>query len=292
MNGILLIDKPSDWTSHDVIAKLRGLLKLRRIGHAGTLDPMATGLLTVFVGRATRAVAFAEAQQKTYITRLKLGVTTDTQDTTGRVLTTSDQAVSRAELEAILPQFLGEISQTPPMYSAIKVDGQRLYKLARKGVEVERAARSVTIQRLAILGQSADGFELEVTCSKGTYIRTLCHDMGQALGVGGTMAYLRRTQVGAFSIADACTLQDVQAAEERSQFLLGLDTLFAGHPAYTLDDRQVCGLRNGQALPLVDGNLGLVRVYSQDGQFLALGEIVRRPEGRFLATIKSFFEPI
>ncbi|MCL2589172.1 MAG: tRNA pseudouridine(55) synthase TruB, partial [Oscillospiraceae bacterium] len=193
MTGILLVDKPTDWTSHDVVAKLRGLLRERRIGHAGTLDPMATGLLTIFVGRATRAVEFAEAEAKTYITRLRLGVTTDTQDITGRVLSECAADVLQAELEAILPQFLGEIQQIPPMYSAIKIDGQRLYKLARQGVEVARKARPVTIHKIEVLGQVDGDFELEITCSKGTYIRTLCHDIGAALGCGGTMAALRRT---------------------------------------------------------------------------------------------------
>jgi len=164
MTGILLMDKAPDWTSHDVVAKLRRLLGERRIGHAGTLDPMATGLLTIFVGRATRAVTFAEAEEKTYVARLRLGITTDTQDITGQVLTRAEADVSRAALEAVLPQFTGEIYQVPPMYSALKVEGQRLYQLARRGVEVERRARPVTIHRIAVLGQAEDGFDLAITC--------------------------------------------------------------------------------------------------------------------------------
>lgn len=288
MNGILLIDKPPDWTSHDVIGKLRGLLRLRRIGHAGTLDPMATGLLTVFVGRATRAVAFAEAEKKTYVARLRLGLTTDTQDTTGRVLETSGKRVSREELEAVLPRFRGEISQVPPMYSAIKIDGQRLYKLARQGVEVERPARPVTIHRLTVLGQTEDGFELEITCSKGTYIRTLCHDIGRVLGCGGAMSALRRTQVGTFSVADAHTLETLQATDQRAQFIKPLDTLFAAYPALTVDRRQEQGIRNGQTVPLSEHPPGQVRVYGPNGTFLALGEVVA---GSKLVTVKSFFEP-
>ncbi|MCL2567974.1 MAG: tRNA pseudouridine(55) synthase TruB [Oscillospiraceae bacterium] len=290
MTGIVLIDKGPDWTSHDVVAKLRGLLRERRIGHAGTLDPMATGLLTIFVGRATRAVEFAEAEEKTYIARLRLGITTDTQDSTGRVLTTSDVQVSQAELEAVLPQFLGEITQIPPMYSAVKVDGQRLYKLARKGVEVERKARPVTIYQLRILGQAEDGFDLEVTCSKGTYIRTLCHDMGQVLGCGGVMSALRRTRVGAFSVEEACTLADIEAAEDRARFLRPMDTLFADYPVLTVDEAQERGIRCGQTVALTSGNPGMVRVYGVNGAFLAVGEIVVQ-RGLVLRIEKSFFTP-
>jgi len=277
MTGILLIDKPQDWTSHDVVAKLRGLLRERRIGHAGTLDPLATGLLTIFVGRATRAVEFAEAQEKTYIARLGLGLVTDTQDITGRVLHICDTPVSRRELEAVLPQFLGEIQQIPPMYSAIKVDGQRLYKLARKGVEVERKPRTVTIHRLELLAEGPEGFDLEITCSKGTYIRTLCHDIGHILGVGGVMTALQRTYVGSFSLIDAHTLAEIETeSDDRSRFLHPVDTLFASHPALTLDSIQEQKLRNGQTIRLTTGPPGAVRVYSQTGEFLALGEITNR----------------
>ncbi|MCL2562777.1 MAG: tRNA pseudouridine(55) synthase TruB [Oscillospiraceae bacterium] len=289
MNGILLIDKPQEWTSHDVVAKLRGLLKERRIGHAGTLDPMATGLLTIFVGRATRAAEFAEAEEKTYIARLRLGVVTDTQDITGRVLRECEAEVSQAMLEAVLPRFLGEILQVPPMYSAIKVDGQRLYKLARQGVEVERRARPVTIHRLAVLGRVDGDFELEITCSKGTYIRTLCHDIGEVLGCGGTMSALRRTAVGAFSAADACTLAEIEASDDRAAFLRPLDALFAGYPDLTVDVGQERGIRNGQTVRLDAGHPGRVRVYGVSGAFLALGEVVVSRE-IVLRMVKRFFE--
>ena len=290
MNGILLIDKPQEWTSHDVIAKLRGLLRERRIGHAGTLDPMATGLLTVFVGRATRAVEFAEAQEKTYIAGLRLGLVTDTQDITGRVLRESKTVVSRAELEAVLPRFLGEIQQIPPMYSAIKVDGKRLYKLARQGIEVERKARSVTIQDIRILGESDGGFELQVSCSKGTYIRTLCHDIGEALGCGGTMSALRRTRVGDYFLGDAYTLEQIAAEEnDRSRFLRPVDTLFAGYPALTVDADGEWRLRNGQRIRVEATGVERCRVYGQSGEFLALGEVL---DGDVLVTMKSFFEPV
>ena len=172
MNGILLVDKPAGWTSHDVVAKLRGVLGERRMGHSGTLDPMATGLLVVFAGRATRAVSFSENHTKCYEAHLRLGLTTDTQDTTGTVLSRSERAVSRAELEAVLPQFRGDILQVPPMYSALKVDGKKLYEIARRGGEVARKARPVTIGELTVLGEADGDYVLRVRCSKGTYIRT------------------------------------------------------------------------------------------------------------------------
>jgi len=291
MTGILLIDKAPDWTSHDVVAKLRRLLGERRIGHAGTLDPMATGLLTIFVGRATRAVEFAEAEAKTYVTRLRLGLTTDTQDTTGEVLTSCEAQISREALEAVLPSFLGEIYQVPPMYSALKVDGQRLYQLARRGVTVERQARPVTIHRIVVLDQIEDGFDLEISCSKGTYIRTLCHDIGQALGCGGTMAALRRTQVGAFSVEEALTLAEIEASEDRGRFLQPLDNLFAAHSALTVGSAQERSIRNGQTVEIPIGQPGRVRVYGEDGGFLALGEVAMGRQGPMLVTVKSFFEP-
>jgi len=291
MNGILLIDKPTDWTSHDVVAKLRGILRERRIGHAGTLDPMATGLLTIFVGRATRAAQFAEAEAKTYIARLQLGLVTDTQDITGRVLEQSDISVSREELEMVLPQFLGKILQIPPMYSAIQIDGQRLYKLARQGVEVERKARPVTIHDIRVLGEAENGFDLEISCSKGTYIRTLCHDMGQALGTGGTMAALRRTRVGAFSLEEACTLDELKEASDPAQFLRPVDTLFAQYPSLTVDSKQEQKIKHGQQIKTPAGEPGRCRVYSESGEFLALSEVFAEGDRLMLKSIKSFYQP-
>ena len=211
MNGILLVDKPADWTSHDVVAKLRGVLGERRMGHSGTLDPMATGLLVVFAGRATRAVSFSENHSKCYEARLRLGLTTDTQDTTGTVLSRCDRRVTRAELEAALPQFRGDILQTPPMYSALKVDGQKLYEIARRGGEVARKTRPITIEELTVLGEADGDYVLRVRCSKGTYIRTLCHDIGAALGCGGVMSALRRTEVGGYRVGDAHTMDTLCA---------------------------------------------------------------------------------
>ena len=210
MNGILLIDKEPDWTSNDVVVKLKGILHERRIGHAGTLDPMATGLLTVFVGRATRGVQFAESDSKRYRAALRLGVTTDTQDITGTVLEKKNASVTRSELEAVLERFLGKIEQVPPMYSAIQIGGRRLYDIARKGGTVERTPRPVTIHELNIAGREGEDWLLDVRCSKGTYIRTLCHDIGRALGCGGCMSALRRTEAGAFRVEDAITIGEAQ----------------------------------------------------------------------------------
>lgn len=291
MNGIILIDKPQDWTSHDVVGKLRRLLKERRIGHSGTLDPMATGLLVVFVGRATRAVEFAESDEKQYIAGLRLGVETDTQDITGTVLKETECSITEEELKAVLPKFMGEISQIPPMYSALKVNGQKLYDIARKGGEVERKPRRITIQALDVIDNShleQGDYCLDVTCSKGTYIRTLCRDIGEALGVGGTMSSLRRVRAGGFHLRDALTIEQVaQAAEEgrAEELLLPVDSLFAQHEKLSLTDKQTKRtLVGGQfSVSVPDGTY---RFYAPDGAFLALGKVERGTA----STIKSFFE--
>ena len=288
MNGILLIDKPRDWTSHDVVGKLRGNLRQRRIGHSGTLDPMATGLLVVFVGRATRAVEFAESHEKEYLAGLRLGIETDTQDITGQVLQTCARMVPREELEEVLPRFTGDIFQIPPMYSAIKVQGKKLYEIARKGGEVERKPRPVTISKLELLGEEQGDWNLDVVCSKGTYIRTLCHDIGQALGTGGTMSALRRVHAGQFSIEDALTLEQVQQAAEEGraeELLLPVDRLFDQYPALKLHSGGERRCRAGNQIP-VQVSDGTYRVYGPAGDFLALGRV----ENGICKTIKSFFE--
>ena len=228
MNGILLIDKPADWTSSDVVAKLRGVLQERRIGHSGTLDPMATGLLVVFIGRATRAVEFAESQEKRYLARLRLGLATDTQDITGRRVSGQPRTVSDEELESVLRCFRGDIQQIPPMYSAVKIGGRKLYEIARRGGVVERQPRSVHVYELSVLGREGDEVLLDVACSKGTYIRTLCHDIGEKLGCGGCMSSLRRCASGSFRLENAYTLEQVQAAADRGEvqkLLLPVDTV-------------------------------------------------------------------
>ncbi len=288
MNGILLIDKEPGWTSNDVVVKLKGILRERRVGHSGTLDPMATGLLTVFAGRATRAVSFAEQDSKRYRARLRLGITTDTQDITGNILEQKNVSVSEAEMEDALAAFLGEITQIPPMYSAIRVQGRRLYDIARRGGEVERAARPVTIHALSLLGREGEDWLLEVQCSKGTYIRTLCHDIGVRLGCGGCMSALRRTEAGGFSVADAITIGEAQRLRDEGmleQRLLPVDTLFARFPACTAASEEEKRIRCGSAYPtaLADGRY---RVYAESGAFLMLGQA----EDGCMTTIKNFFE--
>lgn len=282
-NGIILVDKPADWTSHDVVAKLRGILHERRVGHSGTLDPMATGLLTVFVGRATRAVQFAETHNKRYVASLRCGYSTDTQDTSGRVTAQTGISPTEAELTDVLPEFTGEISQIPPMYSAIKVSGKKLYELARKGETVERKPRTVNISELRLVGHDGDDFVLSVSCSKGTYIRTLCNDIGERLGCLACMSALRRTNAGPFDVRDAHTLSEI--SEDPERYIIPVDSLFSEHPAIELSAAQTAKLKCGNILNVSAKN-GTYRVYAENGDFLALANV---SAGK-LKTIKSFFE--
>ena len=285
MNGIVIVDKPQGWTSQDVTARLRRVYATRRIGHGGTLDPMATGVLPVFVGRATRGVEFFEHAEKTYDTVLLLGRTTDTQDVTGATLAEKAVRLSPADIEKVLPRFRGEILQVPPMYSALKVNGKKLYELARKGQEVERQPRPITVFELTNLGFDGTRLSLRVRCSKGTYIRTLCQDIGEALGCGGCMEALRRVRAGEYGIEDAVPLEKLLESETPEQYLRSLDTMFAHCPAVTLTPNQEKRCRNGNPFssPLPQGTY---RAYSQSGEFLMLAKV----EDGVMTTIKSFFE--
>ena len=285
MNGIVIVDKPQGWTSQDVTARLRRVYATRRIGHGGTLDPMATGVLPVFVGRATRGVEFFEHAEKTYETVLLLGRTTDTQDVTGTVLAEKAVRLSPADIENVLPRFRGDILQVPPMYSALKVNGKKLYELARKGQEVERQPRPITVFELTNLGFDGTRLSLRVRCSKGTYIRTLCQDIGDALGCGGCMEALRRVRAGEYGIEDAVPLEKLLESETPEQYLRSLDTMFAHCPAVTLTANQEKRCRNGNPFssPLPQGTY---RAYSQSGEFLMLAKV----EDGVMTTIKSFFE--
>ena len=285
MNGIVIVDKPQGWTSQDVTARLRRVYATRRIGHGGTLDPMATGVLPVFVGRATRGVEFFEHAEKTYETVLLLGRTTDTQDVTGATLAEKAVHLSPADIERVLPRFRGDILQVPPMYSALKVNGKKLYELARKGQEVERQPRPITVFELTNLGFDGTRLSLRVRCSKGTYIRTLCQDIGDALGCGGCMEALRRVRAGEYGIEDAVPLEQLLESETPEQYLRGLDTMFAHCPAVTLTPNQEKRCRNGNpfSCPLPQGTY---RAYSQSGEFLMLAKV----EDGVMTTIKSFFE--
>ena len=293
-NGILIVDKPAGWTSQDVAAKLRGVFHEKRVGHGGTLDPMATGVLPIFLGRATRAVPFFEHADKVYEAVLRLGLVTDTQDSTGRVLEEHSVDITCEQLEALLPRFRGVIQQIPPMYSAVKVNGQKLYALARKGQEVEREPRTVVIHELTLLDRDQSQsstlnsqFALRIHCSKGTYVRTLCHDMGAALGCGGCMAALRRTRAGRYDIAQAHPLDEILADPDPERFLLPIDSLFADRPRCAINEAGEKKLRNGASLrtgKLADGEY---RVYGPGGDFLALCAV----SSGELRAIKSFFEP-
>lgn len=281
MQGILIVDKPAGFTSFDVIAKLRGICQTRKIGHSGTLDPMATGVLPVFIGQAAKAVDLQTRHDKVYEATMLLGRRTDTGDVTGAVVEEAPvpPALDEAAVAAALPAFLGEGSQVPPMYSAVKVDGQPLYKAARSGREVERKARPVVIHSLELLGRPAEhAYTLRVHCGKGTYVRVLLEDIGRALGVPATMAALRRTAAGPYTLADAHTLEAIQAARDEGRLealLTSVETVFAALPALTVDEAAQGRLCNGapvyRAAPRAAE--GRVRIRRADGGFLGVGRL-------------------
>ena len=280
--GILCVDKPEGFTSFDVIAKLRGMLRTKKIGHSGTLDPMATGLLPVFVGSATRACDLLPNENKAYVATMALGAVTDTQDRTGKVLEQHPFShISRNDVEALLPRFTGELLQIPPMYSAVKIGGQKLYDLARQGKEVERPARPIQITGLRLLeAEEREGrYRLEIHCSKGTYIRTLCHDMGAALGCGAMVTQLRRTKAGSFTLEQAVTLDRLQQLVQEGKPLpfLPLEEAFRAYPPVKLDARLAGLWSNGVKLSLSQFSQrfpeGLLRIYAPEKQFLGLGYV-------------------
>ena len=280
-NGILIMDKPADWTSQDVVSKLRGVLHEKRIGHGGTLDPMATGVLPVFVGRATRAVEFFESAEKEYVAGLRLGMVTNTQDTTGEVEEEQQVHVTRQQLLTVLQEFTGTIQQIPPMFSAIKIGGKKLYEMARQGKTVERKPRTIEIKELELLEGEGNEWKLRVLCSKGTYVRTLCHDIGQKLGCGGCMSSLRRTKAGCYDLSQAVTMEQVLKGEYA---LLEVQTMFSHLPEVTCDKlRQIY---NGAAVKMPQLADGQYRVYAPNGDFLMVGQA----ENGLLKTVKSFFE--
>ena len=283
MDGIIILDKPEDFTSFDMVAKMRRLLGTRKVGHAGTLDPMATGVLPIFVGRATKCCDILPNQNKRYTATFQLGYTTDTLDATGRVLTRTEVSATKENVEKALESFRGEIMQLPPMHSAIQINGKRLYDLARQGIEIEREKRPVTITELKLL--SADDtqhiYQIDVACSKGTYIRTLCADIGEALGCGATMTALRRTEAAGFSIADSITLEEAEKLSEEgtlTERLLPIRTVFEPLPALHLADRQHNLFQKGAKLRLsrlnemktMQGYTGDIRVMGEDDVFLCI----------------------
>lgn len=276
--GILIIDKPAGFTSFDVVAKLRGICGTRKIGHGGTLDPMATGVLPVFVGQAAKAVDLQQRTEKEYVAVLKLGLRTDTGDITGTALEQAavPSCLNEAALRAVLPRFLGPQLQTPPMYSAVKVNGQPLYKAARKGETVARKARPIVIHELELLQRvSAEEYRLRVLCGKGTYVRVLLEDIGRALGLPATMSALRRTAAGPYTLAQAHTLDAVQAAKDAGALdalYLGVETVFAALPAVEVDGAAMARLLNGAPVYGIQGPAGRVRIRC-GGQFLGVGAV-------------------
>jgi tRNA pseudouridine55 synthase len=281
MDGILVINKPQGWTSHDVVGRIRGLTHQKRVGHAGTLDPMATGVLLICLGRATRVSEYLMASDKTYRAVMRLGVETDTYDADGQVVATRPVNVSESALRSALEQFIGAIEQVPPMYSALKLQGKPLYKLARKGVEVEREPRRVTIHRITLRAwESPDprngggGFvTLDVRCSPGTYIRSLAHDIGAVLGCGAHLTALTRLASGSFTIEDAIKLEDLTDLTDLSGLLQPTDAALQDLTAVTLDADTARRVLMGHSIPLSgwDGS-PLCRVYDADARFLAIME--------------------
>lgn len=274
-NGILLVDKPQGWTSFDVLAKLRGVLGTRKLGHSGTLDPMATGVLAVFVGRATAAADRQLNHDKIYEATVRLGVRTDTGDITGAVLETSPVTVGEQAFTAILPQFVGTQQQLPPMYSAVKINGQPLYKAARAGKTVERTPREITVYSIDYLGAAGErDYRIRVACSKGTYIRTLAEDLGRALGVPATLSALRRTKAGVFDLSGAHTMEQLLEAARNGgvpdEWILDTDTVFASLPALQVREKVRTHLFNGCPTSHYSAPDGRYRVYGEDGTFLGL----------------------
>lgn len=292
-DGILLLDKPAGMTSFDAVARVRRLYGTRQVGHTGTLDPMATGLLVVLVGRAVKASEFLTEKDKEYTAGLRLGLTTDTEDITGTVLTRCGELPARAAVLSAAESFVGEILQTPPMYSALKINGKKLVDLARRGVTVERQARPVRIHSLEIDGGGAD-YTMRVSCSKGTYIRTLCADIGKKLGCGAVMSSLRRTKTGEFDLAHAHTPEKIagMSEEERAALLLPTETLFTALPYVSLPEFFERLAKNG--CEIYQKKIGTdfvprtrLRIGGKGG-FFALGEIREYPDGTAIKLLKCF----
>ncbi len=299
MNGILNVYKEKGFTSHDVVAKLRGILHQKKIGHTGTLDPDAVGVLPVCLGKATRVCDMLTEETKTYEAVMLLGVDTDTQDTSGKVLRTAEVHVTPEEVEAAALSFIGPYQQVPPMYSALKVNGKKLYELARQGIEVERKAREVQIFDLKILDIDLPRVRMEVTCSRGTYIRTLCYDIGEKLGCSGCMEYLIRSRVGIFSVEDSHTLAEIEASVKETGVpagLVTLDQLFADKAVVIMQPESDALVHNGNLFHVSRmmkksrkdwRHLQEVRVYDSEEKFVG---IYYYNEGYFYLK-KMFYDP-
>lgn len=297
MDGIINVYKEKGFTSHDVVAKLRGILHQRKIGHTGTLDPDATGVLPVCLGKATKVCELLTNKNKQYRATVKLGIITDTQDITGTILEEKTANISKEELIQTASSFMGEISQLPPMYSAIKVNGKRLYELARQGIEVERKPRNITVYAIDILDfeEKEQTFTMEVTCSKGTYIRTLCHDIGLQLGCGATMTSLVRTKVEPFEIQNALTLsqiEEIYKADQIDSILEPVDKIFKDYMKIVVKENGLKRLINGNKIPLESCRYSevcdkqFVRVYDEKERFYA---IYQMEEAENCFSVKKMF---
>ena len=281
MTGIICLDKPCDMTSFTAVKRASRILGVKKAGHTGTLDPMATGVLVIMLGHCTRFIELLPEHKKSYAARVKLGLTTDTLDITGEVLSESPVNVTLEQLLSVAEKFKGEIMQTPPMYSAIKKDGERLYDLARKGIEIERESRKITIEKLEIYNFDGTEFSMDVTCSAGTYIRSLCDDIGRELGCGAVMTALRRTEANGFFIDKAVTLEELEqlVSEEKTESVItSVETALTSYPQITVSKPQANRFSNGGELGYerLHGEypVGIYRVYSPDHEFLGLGEIL------------------
>lgn len=298
IHGIINVYKEKGYTSHDVVAKLRGIAGQKKIGHTGTLDPDAEGVLPVCLGKATKVCELLTDKDKTYRAVLFLGQTTDTQDASGTVLETSDVSnLNEAQVTEAVQSFVGEYAQIPPMYSALKVGGKKLYELAREGKTVERKARNVMIHSIKILRVDLPRVEMEVSCSKGTYIRTLCHDIGEKLGVGGCMESLLRVQVGRFVLADSLRLSEIQKAKEDGnleKILQPIDSVFEQYRAVRIRLDQEKRLQNGNSFRKPDrlqnyDDQEMVRVYDSNGHFAAVYRYVEKDHE--FRIVKMFLQP-
>lgn len=297
MNGIICVNKPADFTSFDVVAKLRGIMGIRRLGHGGTLDPMATGVLPVFVGTATKACDIMPDNTKSYRAGFQLGTVTDTQDITGKITATSDKFVAASEIAEVIPDFTGKIMQLPPMYSAVQVNGKRLYDLARKGIEVERTPREIEVFSLNIISydEKSRCGEVEINCGKGTYIRTIINDIGEKLGCGGIMTSLVRTSSGGFKLNECHTFDEIQQARDDGrlhEIMLPTDRIFSAFPKLRLNEVQTRMYKNGVKLDLdrirgIKNDMVRYSVYGADGIFAGVAEADF--ENRCLRVWKNFF---
>lgn len=291
MNGIIIINKPLGKTSHDMVSFMRRVTGIKKIGHTGTLDPMAEGVLPICIGKATKAADMLTADDKGYRAQLVLGMTTDTLDSEGDILSECEVKCTREEIENVIKSFRGEVEQIPPMFSAIKQNGKKLYELARKGIEVERKPRKITINRIDILEIDTENntVTIDVDCSKGTYIRTLCEDIGTKLGVGAYMNTLVRTKSGIFNIKDAMSTKEIESLAKQGKLtdsIKSVDSVFGNLDSIYLNEKQTKSVLNGIRMSYNGRAEGeCLRVYGYDGEFLCISQIC---EGK-LKMLKSFW---